>query len=377
MSTPTSPPPYNPPHVPVTLAELTSGLVWPRLLRAFPLSIRPARVFIGTAAVLIIWGLGALIGWATTSGTTGTASKHVPRAILMDIADGITGVLSGIVHLDTRAALSGLDLAITSTSVHSDRWVVVLLTAVVLVPVFLVGCCAVSRHAAVEIAHGADLPVRRALVFAVRRAGTLATAVLIPIVLAAVISLILKVAGWVLLSIPGVSLLGALLYPLAVAVGLAYVLLWVGWIAGQPLIAPAVSAENADAVDALQRAYSYVLGRPGRLLLYAAVLVIQGAVALLVVTWLLDSAHAFASANTSAWLTPERAGAVTSRATDAAPTARVLGFWSWMVAVVVAGWGLSFYATASTILYLLIRRVSDEQDVSEIWMPGKDASVRP
>ena len=40
------------------------------------------------------------------------------------------------------------------------------------------------------------------------------------------------------------------------------------------------------------------------------------------------------------------------------------------VAGLVAGWAFSYYSCATTVLYFLMRKATDDQDLEEIWQPG-------
>jgi hypothetical protein len=364
-------PSFNRPHGPITIAELTAGLVWPRLLRGFTMSLRPSRVFVGTVAVALMWGLAALLAMLTQkkaergAETTGTAER-----VLADIGDGVGGAARQLVRLDFDAAWRSLDLALTSFSVQSGRGWEVLLACVVLLPVWLVAGGAISRSAAVEIAAAKEVTVFRTLVFALLRLGTMLRAVLLPLGLVAVVSLLIKAAGWVLFSWEGVSVIGAVLYPLMVLGGLVVTLVWIGFFAGSWLLVPAIAVENTDATDAVQRAYSYVFGRPARTSAYAVVVVAVGAVGLVLVNWLVGASVGVAKSGASAWLEAERVGVVVSPGTRDGLSAWIMEAWGWLLGCIAAGWAVSYIFSASTLLYLLLRRVHDEQDPSEVWMPG-------
>jgi hypothetical protein len=50
-------------------------------------------------------------------------------------------------------------------------------------------------------------------------------------------------------------------------------------------------------------------------------------------------------------------------------------FWEGMLALLLAGWAISYHFTGGTLLYLLLRRVNDDQDVEEIWLGPDGAST--
>lgn len=372
---------FNRPHGPVTLAELTAGLIWPRLLGAFVLSIRPARWLMGTAMALLVWWGAALAGWLVRVVGGSAAAGDVPGEMVETVAREVGNGARGVLHMDWREVLDGASHAFPSGATLQDHWGAVLACGLILLPIIVVGGAAIARHAAVEASVDGDLGIAKSLVFGLRRVFPLMMTILIPLGLAFALSIVLKAAGWALLSLPGVSVVGALAFPLAVLLGLLYVLLLVGWLGGQPLLVPAVAVENADSVDALQRAYAYVFGRPLRTAIYSAVLVVQFAVGLVVVQWLVERSHDIAWTAATAFLSDDRRGALSPgyrsdlSATAGGLTRSVFDMWKWTMGAVVAGWALSFYYSGSTLLYVLLRRVHDEQDICDIWMPGKTAGA--
>ena len=48
-----------------------------------------------------------------------------------------------------------------------------------------------------------------------------------------------------------------------------------------------------------------------------------------------------------------------------------VSFWQTVVVCLVAGYVFSYYFGASTIVYLLMRRACDGQDIAEIWQAGE------
>jgi len=48
----------------------------------------------------------------------------------------------------------------------------------------------------------------------------------------------------------------------------------------------------------------------------------------------------------------------------------LVSFWSSIVSYLVAGYVFANFYSASTIVYLLMRRASDKQELTEVWQPG-------
>jgi hypothetical protein len=248
---------------------------------------------------------------------------------------------------------------------------------------------AISRSAACDHAQGVAISWPQALGFALSRWGSLALSLTLPLVVVWAIVFALAVGGAALFSLPGVNVLGGLLWGLFLVGGLVAALVLGAFFFGHPLLVPSVACEATDAVDAFQHAYSFVFARPPRLVLYTLLLVAQGAVLMAVVggvAWL--GVHA-AQAAALQW-SGERGAAVLGvlpgnhpplgvepALTGPARAAHALAnFWTLLVGVVLpAGVLVSYVWSASTVLYLAMRRIVDGQDVGEIWMPGMAEGV--
>ncbi len=51
---------------------------------------------------------------------------------------------------------------------------------------------------------------------------------------------------------------------------------------------------------------------------------------------------------------------------------RIVNFWTGALELLIGALLTSFYFTASTLLYLLLRRICDGQDVAELWTPAPE-----
>jgi hypothetical protein len=47
-----------------------------------------------------------------------------------------------------------------------------------------------------------------------------------------------------------------------------------------------------------------------------------------------------------------------------------VGFWQGLIIMLVAAYIIAYLFSASTMIYLLMRRACDGQDIQEIWVPG-------
>ncbi|MBT8487144.1 MAG: hypothetical protein HKO59_14330 [Phycisphaerales bacterium] len=252
-----------------------------------------------------------------------------------------------------------------------------------LVIILSLGGGAICRMAACEFAGQERLRVRDAVDFALGNWVKLIVTPLLPLLIATLVAGVLIALGVMLL--PWLDVLGGILYGLALLLGFVLAFLLLGYGAAAPLLLPAIACENCDAADAQQRAYAYLLSRPLHLLGYGLV-AIAGLALGYVVIGLVASAllnltagllgvvtdnTALAAAGGFSIFELSPADTPVDHATGhSAFAAAAIGFWQRVVVDLAAAYVISYVFTSTTIVYLLMRRVCDGQDVEEIWRPG-------
>lgn len=250
--------------------------------------------------------------------------------------------------------------------------------------VLAVGGGALCRIAACEISGRQKLRVIEAWQFSLVHWPRLVLAIMLPLVLAAVLAALIVLPG-VIMNVPGLNILGAVLYGLFLLIGLLIAFLLLVYALGFGLLLPAVACENCDAADAQQRAYAYVLQRPLHLVGYGIMAVIGLAlgylvVSLFAVTMLNITGGLFGTLTGSAAmsaavefdmfnLAPVVAGDIYPN-WHTATAAWFIGFWQSIVVALVAAYVVSYFFSAATHVYLLMRQACDGQDPEEIWYPG-------
>lgn len=341
---------------PVTFAELTNGLIWPRLLRALPMSLDLSRLVLGTIMLALVASWAALLarvgermGFDELSRVPGS------MAALVRVPEGAgPGVLPAWAA-SAHAALTDLGGFI------ADSPFLALALGALIAPLWAIGGGAVSRMVAVDLAGNVHLGASDGVGFATSRFKSLTVSLVLPILGLGIVSLALKIGGAILFGIPGLGVVGALLYPVFLIAGLVFILGGIGLIVGHLMIIPAGVVEATDPVDAVQRALAYTLGRMWRGGLYLLLLVAQGALGFFLLAWLAEGVLALTAGFAGAWAgLPAPGGAGGS----------LIQFWTMLTRFLVLGWLATYIFSASTVWYLLLRRVHDGQDISEIWMPS-------
>lgn len=368
---------------PVVLADLTADLLWPKMLRAVGLALRPARVMLAFVA-LVAAGLCLSVPLPWEEGRTAWQLMQAARANSLDLPTG-----EGIAEL-VLVPLSFVASPVLGAATFAAKYPLAF-TAFGLPALFIVTLfgAAIARLAAADFAHGINEPWTRALGFSLGRWPALLVAVLGPLAIIAGVAAINAALGWALLRWPGVRFAGAVLYGGALASSAVAVFLFAVYVVGWPLLVPAVICEGrgvrgggpGDGIDGIQRAYAYVPTAPLRYLAFGSLLVALVYLAHWIFFWMADATVGFARWSTGALLTPDaaeqafRSNAEFLQNGAVAPmSARIVAFWEHLPGMAAMSVVFSAIFCGCTVLYLLMRRVCDGQDEQDIWLPGSEFS---
>jgi hypothetical protein len=133
-----------------------------------------------------------------------------------------------------------------------------------------------------------------------------------------------------------------------------------------------ISAEGTDAFDAIGRSYGYLFARPLNYLFYAVVAFVIGWLGWAIVD-LFAEAIIVITAWAATWGAPdERMADLIDRPGTLEGADYVAGqifaFWNACVRLLPVAFIYSFFWTAATAIYLLLRRVEDETDLDEVFL---------
>lgn len=351
----------------LTLADLTDDMLWPRLLAAPRLALKPERLGVALFAFLLLV-LAARAPIALT-GSPGPIQFAVSWA-----SEAWSRLAAAALTLDAAACAPAFrDLAYGTLVESISRYPWTFLpTLALMLAIWALAGAAISRMAVCDFAQGVVIPWPRALAFAIRSWGASFASYAGPALVAAAIGLVIAGAGALLLTnAVGLALAGPL-YLVALLGGLVVVLIGAALVLAGPLFIPAVVADGADSIDAFQRGAAYVIGRPLRFALYATQLLVQ-AIAVTALLWFAAWLINDVTARAAAFFAGGEALALVTGARDAGGirgfAASLIAIWTELPRLVVGAFVLSCFFSSSSVLYLLLRRVNDGQDIAEIWMP--------
>lgn len=155
---------------------------------------------------------------------------------------------------------------------------------------------------------------------------------------------------------------------------------------------PAVAYDGSDAFDAISRSFSYVFSRPWRMGFYTLIAAVHGSVCyvcvrlfaflLLSVTHLVLS-FAFSVAGdelTTIWAKPEFMNLLgSSTAAISSPIEAVAAFIIylsvWLVAGLVVSVVITYYFSANTIIYSLMRNKVDNAALDDIYQDSDEPGI--
>ncbi|MGE0529030.1 MAG: hypothetical protein AB7P49_18375 [Bdellovibrionales bacterium] len=282
---------------------------------------------------------------------------------------------------------------------------------------------AISRMAVVQVARQNEkVGLRDALKFSWARYRSYTLAQVAPLIALAFLALLLIIYGFLEILVPiiGDILIAGIGLPLALILGLVMAVVLVGLI-GWPLMYATISTEGTDAFDGISRAYSYVYQAPWNYLWYCFIAIIYGAALIFFVSlmgsltvymtkWGMslgtvwrerEPSYLFVYAPTSyewrdllLYQSPEvqtmevvRPNGTLEQTYGLNETymgtfgihnyigAYLVALWIYLLFLMVIGFGYSYFWTASSIIYLLMRRKVDDTDLDEVHLEEEDIDI--
>lgn len=189
------------------------------------------------------------------------------------------------------------------------------------------------------------------------------------------------VLGWIA-NIPGIGIVATgLLFPVALLCGLFMTIIGIGFLFGWPMMWSTVSTEGTDAFDALSRSYAYVYQRPLQFFGYALLAGVLGILGYVVVSLFVTGVPTFALWAIDWGMADKQVNAVrlalASPPLGATPVelswgASFIVFWISCVKLLAVGFLASYFWTATTGIYLLLRRSVDATEMDEVFLTDEE-----
>jgi len=252
---------------------------------------------------------------------------------------------------------------------------------------------AISRIAAVHVARDEKLSLSAALKFSTSKFLSFIFAPIIPLVIVVVLGVVVMIGG-LLGNIPAIGpILMGIFFFLALAAGFVMTLVLLGTGGGFNLMYPTIAVEGSDSFDAISRSFSYVYARPWRMLFYTLVAIFYGALCYLFVrffiTLMLTLTHRFVGAGmmvnvdgdrvpidvwNTMWPPPGSSNVFTYHidTMTLGPMqsfgAFLISIWVYLAVGMLGAFFISFYFSANTIIYYLMRREVDATELDDVYL---------
>jgi len=414
-------------------SQLFDNFLFPKIFRAFRMAIQPSKLGIALLGVAVICLAGYIMDNISNSVVVepGTQGKETELKAYMDSPDkpdvavkshidkykdkgDQTGVFSTLWHFGSakfHATLKELfELNFTSVATNiADyfkgvgwavryHYVYCLIFVVIKLAVMSIAGGAICRISALQFARGEKAGLTEALRFSIKRFTSFFAAPLIPVGMIIFVGLFIFVPG-LLGNIPRAGeLIMSIFTLLALIAGALITVVLIGAIAGFNLMFPAVAYDGSDSFDVISRSFSYVFNRPWRMVFYSAVSAVYGAICylfvrlfaflLLLVTRSILSLGVWTENSngvnklTAIWPEPRfmdllgTSGPAATSGTESVAAFLVQLFLCLVVGLVVSVI-ITFYFSANTIIYSLMRNKVDNTALEDIYSGLDEAGIAP
>ena len=400
-------------------SQILDSLLFPKIFQTFKIAVQPTKLVIALLAVTII----CLAGWVMDLGNTvvvtvdqqgnivtseltiyvsspnltasyieNSESDEQNRGVFSTLWDFATEKFRKIVN-----ALFAFDISEIASNIteyfKAFGWAIryhflycVLFFAIMLA-VISIAAGAICRISALQFAKGEKPGLVESLQFAFEKFASLIAAPLIPIIIISIVGMVIALLGFIgNLPWAGEFIIAAFT-PLAIVAGAIITVFIIGTVAGFNLMYPAIAYENSDCFDAINRAYNYLLTKPWSLAFYTIIAALYGAVCYtflrIFVFVLLYTTHSFLELGVIASNSTDQASKLTAiwpqpTFTDLLGNSVLQTNWSetipaifirlcvLLVVGLLVSFVISFYFSASTIIYAALRKKADGIPLEQI-----------
>ncbi len=227
---------------------------------------------------------------------------------------------------------------------------------------------AISRIAAVQFAVDERVSLKEAARFAGAKWLWSVSAPLMPLAGVLILWLGCVVFGWIG-RIPGAGpILFAVLWIIPFLLAFGVLLLLIGLAFGWPLMIATIATQGSDAFDGFSRSFDYVYSRFWHLVWFVIVAILHGLLTVAIVAGAVRIIFELAST----FLETGMGAAMWEPLPSFARFC--LAGWQNLILLLLAGYGVSYFWSASTIIYFLLRQSEDANHLSEVYLRKEDSS---
>lgn len=407
-------------------SQLFDGLLFPGIFQTFRMSIQPTKLIITSCALAVICLAGYVmdqISKTVVYNTNGVSElqKYLedPTGLRQfinqnkDFTEERKGVFSTLWNFSAAKFKGAVDSVFSldipgvaaniTTYMKAIGWslwyhpIYCIIFFIIKLAVISIAGGAICRIAALQFARGEKPGLTETLRFSIKRFTSFFMTPLTPIGIIVFMGLFIVILG-LIGNIPraGEIIMGIGM-PLALVAGALIAVILIGAAAGFNLMFPAIAYDGSDCFDAISRSFSYVYARPWRMGFYTAIAAVYGSIcytfvrvfaflSLWITHWFLqiilwtNNSSGDVNKLTAIWPKPEISTLLGSSKPLATNwTEAVAVFLVHLCVLVVVGlvvsFIISFYFSANTIIYSLMRSKVDNTAREDIYMSFDEADV--
>ncbi|MHC4475546.1 MAG: hypothetical protein ACYTEL_07865 [Planctomycetota bacterium] len=402
--------------------QVLENLPFLNIFKTFRMAVQPKKLLIALLAVAVISGAGLLLDLNKTVVVTRDSQGTVTKSELSvyteedstetvqlylethESADQRAGVFLTLWHFNRQKfhaalhSLFSLDLPNVAENIgdcfEAVIWVLryhpfyCAIFFVIKLAVISVAGGAICRIAALQFAQGEKPGLTEALRFSANKFLSFFTAPLLPLLIIILVGMFVVLLGVFGCIIPRVGeLMIAVFMLLALLAAGIITAVVIGAVAGFNLMFPAVAYDGSDCLDAMSRSLNYIYSRPWRMGFYTCVAAVYGAICyvfvrlfaflLLLATYALLDVGIWGEVDglnklERIWVKPTFVQLLRiDTATAANLTERLAAYVIYVILLAVIGlvisFIISFYFSANTIIYALMRSKVDNTALDDIY----------
>lgn len=407
--------------------NLLESCMFTKIFQTFRMAIHPSKLAIALVAIALICLAGTVMDFATKSVVVESATGGEVTELQVYLANpdqlgsfieankeqekgtGVFSVLwafaadrfengiDSVLRLNFPGAIDNIALYLRAVGwAFKHHFAYCIIFAVIKLVVICIAGGAICRISALQFALGEKPGISEAVRYSCRKFASFVAAPLAPLGISLFLGLCIFLLG-LMGNIPFAGeILVALGIILALVAGTLIAVVLIGTIAGFNLMFPSLAYDGLDCFDAISRSFNYIYSRPWRMGFYTAVAAVYGAICYMFVRFfaflLLFSTYSSLKLGVfvkgteginklqAIWPKPQFTNLMSS-ATDAANwTESLSAFLIYLCLLIVVGlvvaFILSFYFSANTVIYALMRNKVDNTPLDEIYITTEEIETK-
>lgn len=407
-------------------SDIYKNILFLKIFQTFRMAIQPSKLIIAFSAVAAICLAGWIMDFSNTVvAVTGPQGQVIETELKVYLANpqhldsyikrlgasaDHTGVFSTLWHFaaerfhDALNRLFKFDIpgvvANMRDYVRALGWafrrqtIYCVIFAIIGLFVIAIAGGAICRISALQFARDEKPGLTEALRFSLGKITSFITAPLVPLAIIIFIGFFIFLLGLIgNIPIAGELIMGIFMF-LAFIAGALITVVLIGAVAGFNLMFPAVAYDGSDCFDAISRSFSYVYAKPWRMGFYTIIAAVYGAICYVFVRFfaflLLWVTHFSLQLGvlgdnkklTTIWSEPQFMNLCDPPDLSAAnwsQTVAAVMIYLLLLAVVVlvVSFIISFYFSANTIIYSLMRKNVDNTALDDVYSPFEGVGTEP